>query len=205
MITSSTPWPREPLEHVGDERPVDERDDRLGHGRGQRPQPRALAADEDHRLHQARDRRSRDRARCPRRSRPGGAHGVARRARCARRSTQRRRASPRRRRCQSSSRNSCHSVTSTTASAPATASSAPSAKSMPRHELARLLLGDRVVGARRCAPSACRRAREHERGRLAHVVGVRLERQAEQRDALADERAEVLLQLADRRGASAAR
>ena len=37
----------QPLEHVGDERPVDQRDDGLGDRRGQRPQPRALAADED--------------------------------------------------------------------------------------------------------------------------------------------------------------
>ena len=41
----------QPLEHVGDERPVDERHDRLGDRRGQRAQPRPLAADEDHRLH----------------------------------------------------------------------------------------------------------------------------------------------------------
>ena len=71
---------RQPLEHVGDERAVDERDDRLGHRRGQRPQARALAADEDHRLHV----RPVTIARCPRRSarpprRPRG------RARCARR------------------------------------------------------------------------------------------------------------------------
>src|SRR3712207_168677 len=38
---------------------------------------------------------------------------------------------------------------------------------------------------------------EHERGRLAHVVGVGLEGQAEQRDALADQRAEAALELAD--------
>ena len=42
----------QPVEHEGDERPVDERDDRLGHGGGQRPQPRALAAGQDERLHQ---------------------------------------------------------------------------------------------------------------------------------------------------------
>ena len=41
----------EPLEHVGEEGAIDERDDRLGHGGGQRPQPRALAADEDDCLH----------------------------------------------------------------------------------------------------------------------------------------------------------
>src|SRR3954447_140128 len=65
-----------------------------------------------------------------------------------------------------------------------------------RHQPPRLILGDRVVGAHVRARGLQPRA-EHERGRLAHVVGVRLERQAEQRDALADERAEVLLQLAD--------
>ena len=42
----------QPLEHERDERPVDQRHDGLGHGRGQRAQPRALAADEDHGLHQ---------------------------------------------------------------------------------------------------------------------------------------------------------
>ena len=49
--TSSTPWRAQPVEHEGDERPVDERDDRLRDGRGQRPQPRALAAGQDQRLH----------------------------------------------------------------------------------------------------------------------------------------------------------
>jgi hypothetical protein len=44
----------EPLEHVDDERAVDERDHRLGHGGGQRPQPGSLAAHEDHSLHQER-------------------------------------------------------------------------------------------------------------------------------------------------------
>jgi hypothetical protein len=38
---------------------------------------------------------------------------------------------------------------------------------------------------------------QHQARGLADVVGVRLERDAEQRDLLADERAEVLLQLAD--------
>ena len=37
----------EVLEDVGDERPSDDRSDRLGHPRGDRPQTRALAADED--------------------------------------------------------------------------------------------------------------------------------------------------------------
>ena len=63
-------------------------------------------------------------------------------------------------------------------------------------QLARLLLGDRVVGAHARA-GALQPRRQHERRRLAHVVGVRLEREPEQRDLLADERAEVLLQLRD--------
>ena len=45
--------PAQPLEHEGDERPVDELDDRLGDVRGQRAQARAFAADEDHRLRYA--------------------------------------------------------------------------------------------------------------------------------------------------------
>src|SRR4051812_45993312 len=65
-----------------------------------------------------------------------------------------------------------------------------------RHEPPGLVLGDRVVGAHVRARGLEPRA-EHERRRLAHVVRVRLEREAEQRDVLADERAEVLLELAD--------
>ena len=41
----------QPLDHVGDERPVDERHDGLGDRRGERPQPRALAPRQDQRLH----------------------------------------------------------------------------------------------------------------------------------------------------------
>ena len=41
----------QPLEHVGQERPVDQRDDRFGDRGRQRPEPGPLAADEDHRLH----------------------------------------------------------------------------------------------------------------------------------------------------------
>ena len=43
----------QPVEHERDERPVDERHDGLWHGRGERPQPRPLAADENHSLHQS--------------------------------------------------------------------------------------------------------------------------------------------------------
>ena len=42
----------QPVEHERDERAVDERDDRLRHGGGQRAQPRPLPAGEDQRLHQ---------------------------------------------------------------------------------------------------------------------------------------------------------
>src|SRR4051812_3411165 len=64
------------------------------------------------------------------------------------------------------------------------------------HHPPRLVLGDRVVRAHVRAGRLEPRA-EHERRRLAHVVGVRLEREAEQGHVLADERAEVLLELAD--------
>ena len=57
--------------------------------------------------------------------------------------------------------------------------------------------GDRVVHAHVRA-LALEPARQHEARGLADVVGVRLEGHAEQRDLLADQRAEVLLQLADR-------
>ena len=50
--TSSTPCAAEPLDHVGEEGPVDQRQRRLRHRRGQRPQPRPFAADQDDRLHQ---------------------------------------------------------------------------------------------------------------------------------------------------------
>src|SRR3954468_655538 len=66
----------------------------------------------------------------------------------------------------------------------------------PGHEPPRLLLGDRGVRADARA-GRLRPRTEHERRRLAHVVRVRLEGEAEQRDALAHERAEVLLELAD--------
>src|SRR5262245_2888560 len=64
------------------------------------------------------------------------------------------------------------------------------------HKPPRFALGDRVVRADLRA-GGLEPCAEDERRRLAHVVGVRLERQPEQRDALADERAEVLLELAD--------
>ena len=74
------------------------------------------------------------------------------------------------------------------------ASARTATKSTPWSSLRASLLGDRVVGAHLRAGGLQPRG-EHERGRLAHVVGVRLEREPEQRDLLADQRAEVLLQL----------
>ena len=60
----------QPVEHEGDERPVDQRHDRLGDGRGQGPQARPLAAGEDQCLHRSARRRSgrRTAGRSPRRS-----------------------------------------------------------------------------------------------------------------------------------------
>ncbi len=52
------------------------------------------------------------------------------------------------------------------------------------HQVAGLAFGDRVVGNHLSARSLQARG-EHERAGLAHVVGVRLEREAEQRDPLA--------------------
>src|SRR3954471_5735574 len=64
------------------------------------------------------------------------------------------------------------------------------------HEPARGVLGDRVIGPHPRAVGL-QPAGEHERRRLAHVVGVRLERQAEQGDLTPDERTEMLLELGD--------
>ena len=57
-------------------------------------------------------------------------------------------------------------------------------------------LGHGVVAAHRRA-LAVEPGRQDQARRLAHVVGVRLERQSEERDRLAGERAEVLLELPD--------
>src|SRR4051794_3100267 len=65
-----------------------------------------------------------------------------------------------------------------------------------RHEPPRLVPRDRVLGAHVRAGGLEARA-EHARRRLARVVGLRLEREPQQRDVLADERPEVLLELAD--------
>ncbi len=63
-------------------------------------------------------------------------------------------------------------------------------------EAAGLVLGDRVIDAHR-RPGRLEAGREDERAGLAHVVGVRLEGEAEQGDLLADQRVEVLDELAD--------
>ena len=78
----------QPLEHVDDERPVHERNDGLGDGRGQRAKPGAFAPDQDHRLHggvlTGGPRMPRCRARRPRtRVRPPGPR--RHRGRCGRR------------------------------------------------------------------------------------------------------------------------
>ena len=77
------------------------------------------------------------------------------------------------------------------------ASSAPSANSTPVHQLARLVLGDRVVGDDRARPSACSRAASTSEvaSRMSSVFG--LKARPSSAIALADERAEVLLELAD--------
>ena len=82
------------------------------------------------------------------------------------------------------------------ASAPRTASSALSANSTPGISVRASCSATGSYARTRGAVGLQARG-EDERGRLAHVVGVRLEREAEQRDALADERAEVLLELGD--------
>ena len=111
----------QPVEHEGQERPPGQRHHRLGGRVGERPQPRALAAGEDQRLHLAPDalvgeaglvERSRSR-----KLRPSTTSGTRMRSLT----------SP----VQSSSPNSGHSVTSTTASAPSIASSAESQMRAP--------------------------------------------------------------------------
>ena len=96
----------------------------------------------------------------------------------------------------SSSRNSGHSVTSTIASAPSIASRAVEANATPRISLRASVLGDRVVRAHARA-RALEPRREHERATPRACRRCSAEREAEQRDLLADERPEVLLQLRD--------
>ena len=63
-------------------------------------------------------------------------------------------------------------------------------------QFAGALAGDRVVGDH-LRPLALQPRRQDQARGLAHVVGVGLEGEAEQRHALAEQRAEVLLELAD--------
>ena len=89
---------------------------------------------------------------------------------------------------------SSHSVTITAACAPRTASATLATTSTPFGSF--VAVGDRVPGAHLGAFGEEPR-REDDRRRFAHVVRVRLEREAEQRDLLAAQRAEVALQLPD--------
>src|ERR1039458_468705 len=66
----------------------------------------------------------------------------------------------------------------------------------PPDELASLLLGHGVMGHDGGAVGV-QPGGQHQRGCLAHVIGVRLEGEAQQRHPLAHEAAEVLLELAD--------
>ena len=167
MITSSTPWPRSHSSMKAMNGRSDERHDRLGDGRGQRPQARALAAGEDHRLHQltacrsprsvspaARDRRSASRALRPsitqrRRAIALGDLAPVELDELRPLGHEHDRVGVRRR-----------------------ASSAESANSSSGISLRASLLGDRVIRADLRA-LGLQPGGEHERGGLAHVVGVR--------------------------------
>ena len=171
----------QPVEHEADERAVDERDHRLGHRAGQRPQARALAARQDQRLHHEpplRDGPADALVGEPGRADRVGVEEVAavdhepaahRAGDLARSRGRRTRAtrSPARPRPR-----------------PATASARRRLEVDALDQLARLLLGDRVVGPHARAGGVQPRG-QHERRRLAHVVGVRLEREPEQGDLLA--------------------
>ena len=174
----------------------------------QRAQAGALPAHQDQGLHQRcgnsravvvlvdvaqRPARRRSAARFPRRrSRPRAAPRG--RGSCARRSPAgwpSARASD----AQSSSANSGHSVTRIAASAPSSASSAESQSSTLGSSSLRGALGDGVVAAHRSRPRRGAATPSTRLDRLPHVVGVRLEREPEERDLLADQRAQVLLEL----------
>ena len=90
------------------------------------------------------------------------------------------------------SRSSAHSVTITAASASRTASSKDGAIATPSSVR---VPGDERVPGVNFGPFGLKPSRQHERRRLAHVVGVRLEREPEQRDPLAAQVAEPLLEL----------
>ena len=97
---------------------------------------------------------------------------------------------------QSSSTICRHSVTSTAASAPASAAAALSYSLTPRSRSRAASHRDGVVRTNLRAFGQEAR-RQHEARRLPHVVRLGLEREPEQRDGPALERAEVLAELAD--------
>ena len=193
------------LDLVLEERPVGDRQHRLGRRVREGAKARALAAHQDDRDHETASARSpasrstppdrpdgrptRTRTRPPRawrgssRLRPSTMSGVAIASRTAR--------------LAHSCRNSPHSVTITAASAPVTASSSESASSTPSPSArAGVPHRDRVV-ADHVGALGPQARRQHQARRLAHVVGVGLERQPEQRDAAAAQRSQVPLELAD--------
>ena len=113
----------------------------------------------------------------------------AARRRCAGRPSVCRSHEPRASRSKSSARNSFHSVAMTSASAPCGAVVGVAARSRRREE--RLARSPSPPGRRRAPrrPPSSRPSTIGERGRLADVVGVGLEGEAEHRDRLAGERA----------------
>ena len=226
------PWRLRPFEHEGDERPVHERDDRLGHGRGERAQARALAPDQDHGLH-----RPAARAVAPARARLSSLrsprfppcprireHG--RPARAGLRSPPdafvREPCGPHRLGVESvatvdqdvAAHGSCDLVPVELAELGPLGHEHHGVGALHRverrpgrelrHQLARLVLGHRVIRAHLGALGEQPRCK-HQRGGSAHVVGLRLERQAEQADAPARELAQVALELRRPRAAFAAR
>ena len=218
ITTSVIPWRAHPIEHVGDERAIDE-----GHG-GLRPRSGSAAAGGSPRrppgsgpasagaatprpLPAPRPDRSATGLRAVRPSdalvdepglakrdgsrklRPSMTSGVSMRSRSE---------------VQSSSANSGHSVTRIAASAPSSAVSAESQRSMLGRSSCAASLRDRVIAADDRALTLEPR-REHEAGGLPHVVGVRLEREPQQRDPLAGQRPEVAARASSSPAASAAR
>ena len=98
---------------------------------------------------------------------------------------------------QSSSANSGHSVTRIAASAPSSAAATEEAISTSGSNAR---AGSAAAGSYADHGALALQARgQHEAGGVAHVVGVRLEGEAEQSDTAAGEFADVLLELADTR------
>ena len=187
---------REPLDRVGEEGPVDQRDRRLRHLAGQRPQAGPLAADQDDRLHVAR------------RGRPAGEFPAAADAlvleagpdellgveEVAAIDDQRPRHLLRRGPVELGE---LAPLGDEDGGVGALECLRRRGGHLDRAEQLRGALGgDRVIGDY-LRPLALQARREDQAGGLAHVVGVGLEGKAEQGDPLADQRAEVLLELAD--------